>query len=99
MESIKEEKAKEWLKEEAQRFFDPNGAPEYYERLAETMEQIMEAGKQEREREIVEQIKNQLETMEELPFHSKDFLDGLEQAIYIIAPIKLDDTELKNLSK
>jgi hypothetical protein len=45
MESIKEDKAKEWLKEEAQRFFDPNGAPEYYERLVETMEQIFEAGR------------------------------------------------------
>ena len=80
---IKEEKAKEYarleaLGLEAQRFYDPNTSPEYYERLVETMEDIFEAGKQERDREIIEKLKDEFD---ERQTNSESFLDGMQAAI------------------
>lgn len=47
-----------------------------------------QAGKIEATKEITRKLKDELESREESPFFSKDFLDGLEQAIYIIEPIE-----------
>lgn len=95
----KEPKAKEYARLEAQRFYDPNTSPEYYERLVETMENIFEAGKQEGRKTLIAELKN---------WAKKDFEEfkrifpgdwNSEDETFSLEIILDKLTELENLSK